>query len=186
MEITLAKAFVVRKRLERKMEQLYHNIINENIIYEVSENSENKNFDALERYEKYVLYTDLMSQINTAIAIANVKGDQQNCAKSILTQIEALKSQEKIATRYREKLERFEPVRKVFDPHVFNKNTNTLGDDVVNYYNVVINAQNIADNEKVLMKRIQDLEDKLSEVNHTVKVELSDFVKEALEKDQII
>lgn len=187
MSITLAKAFVLRKRCEKKLSELAIN--NSTIItYEDTENNTILDFDAMEYYNKYCEYTDAMSYLNTAITIANASNpyNRDNCPKFVLTQIEALKSRKRIVERFATVLAGFIPTKKEWDSHEYNEDTAALGKYVIKQYKTVTNAQQVADELPIIVKKIQNLEDHLSELNHTIKVELPEEVEHFLIEENIL
>lgn len=186
MSITLAKAFVLRKRCEKRLSEFNNGSIS--ITYEDTENNAILDFDAMERYNRYCKYTDAMSYLNTAIAIANASNpyNRDNCPKFVLTQIEALKSRKRIAERFAAILEGFIPTKKEWDPYEYNEDTTALGKYVIKQYKTVTNAQQVADELPTIVKKIQNLEDHLSELNHTIKVELPEEVEQFLIEENIL
>jgi len=172
-KITLARAFVVRNRLINEIQTLHRTLYGTTVQRRIEESSliDGKSFNDLlkELQDKRARLVEL----NTAIDKANAES-----ARPILNKIEAEKQNLSLYDITLEKVKTFEPVSKEFDPYKFNEKTKQLG-DTVTYENKLIVSDGAyedavkewTENYENKVKEIQDLEDKLSEVNASTLIE---------------
>lgn len=167
--ITLAKAFVLRKRITKEIDEIESKIRFAEIVLREGEPNFNYNgmtFD--EAVSRFLTRRKALSILNSAIDKANAES-----ARPILNEIEIEKRNLKIFSFFAAKQEAYVPVKKVFDEHEYNPQTNQLG--------AMVEVKFILDTEidfsswaKEATKKIQDLEDNLSDINASVFVELTD------------
>ncbi len=172
-KITLARAFVVRKRLINEIQTLHRTLYSTAVQRRKEENSlvDGKCFKDLlkELQDKRARLVDL----NTAIDKANAES-----ARPILNMIEAEKQNLSLYGIILERVRAFEPVSKEFDAYKFNEKTKQLGDYVTYENKLIVSDGTFEDAVKEWtdlyenkVKEIQDLEDKLSEVNASTLIE---------------
>lgn len=172
-KITLARAFVVRKRLINEISTLHRTLYSTAVQRRKEENSlvDGKSFKDLlkELQDKRAHLVDL----NTAIDRANAES-----ARPILNKIEAEKQNLSLYGAILERVREFEPVSKEFDAYKFNEKTKQLGDYVTYENKLIVSDGAFEDAVKEWtelyenkVKEIQDLEDKLSEVNASTLIE---------------
>lgn len=174
-KITLARAFIVRKRLINEIQALHRTLYSTKVQRRNEESSliDGKFFKDLlkELQDKRARLVDL----NTAIDRANAES-----ARPILNKIEAEKQNLSLYDAILARVKAFEPISKEFDVYKFNEKTKQLG-DTVTYENKLIVSDASSTYEDAVkewtelyenkVKEVQDLEDKLSEVNASTLIE---------------
>lgn len=172
-KITLARAFVVRKRLINEISALHRGLYATSVqrAKEESPLINGKSFKDLlqELQDKRASLVAL----NTAIDKANAES-----ARPILNKIEAEKQNLSLYAVILERVKQFEPVSKTFDSYKYNEKTKQLGDYVTFENQLIVSNGSHEDAIKEWtelyenkVKEIQDLEDKLSEVNASTLIE---------------
>lgn len=172
-KITLARAFVVRKRLINEIQTLHRTLYSTTAWCRKEESRliNGKSFKDLLK-ELQDKRANLVA-LNTAIDRANAES-----ARPILNMIEAEKQNLSLYGAILERVRVFEPVSKEFDSYKFNEKTNQLGDYVTYENQLIVSDGSYEDALKEWtelyenkVKEIQDLEDKLSEVNASTLIE---------------
>jgi hypothetical protein len=167
--ITLAKAFVLRKRITKEIDEIESKIRYAEVILREGEPNFNYNRMTLDSaVSRLITRRKALSTLNSAIDKANAES-----ARPILNEIEIEKRNLKLFSFLAAKQKAYVPVKKVFDEHEYNPQTNQLG--------AMIEVKFLLDTEKDYTslakdteKKIQDLEDNLSDINASVFVELTD------------
>lgn len=172
-KITLARAFVVRKRLINEIQTL-HRTLHCTEAWRRKEESpliNGKSFKDLIK-ELQDKRANLVA-LNTAIDRANAES-----ARPILNKIEAEKQNLSLYGVILERVKQFEPISKEFDSYKFNEKTKQLGDYITYENQLIVSDGSHEDALKEWtelyenkVKEIQDLEDKLSEVNASTLIE---------------
>lgn len=186
MDVSISKAFTIRKRVLNEINKEQKELIRMKKVIRTDDDSEEKwNTNAVERYMKFMDLLEIYAYLNIVITKANVETFDENnpltsCPKSILTSIEILSNAHQVAHCFEEAVDGFNPQTKEWDSREYNKDTSCLGNYVVKNYKMIDRAQDVAAEAPCLKKRIQNLEDSLSEMNYTIKVHISKDVEEKL------
>lgn len=170
--MTLAKAFTVRKRITKEHSRLLNELsdLPKTITHRNGElQKEVQNINAMEVYNKVVKVRELLTRMNIEIAIANSKGP-----KEILTKLDLLKEAIRVVNRYKNAMDSIVPVSKEWDSRQYNSETGQLGAYVEVAVDPIPSAVEVSNKESELKKEIQDLEDKLSELNFSIKLEFDE------------
>lgn len=186
MDVSISKAFTIRKRVQNEIDREQKELIRMKKVIRTDDDSEEKwNTNAVERYMKFMDLLEIFAYLNIVITKANVETFDENnpltsCPKSILANIEILSKAHNVANCFEEAVDGFNPQIKEWDSREYNKDTSLLGNYVVKNYKMIDRAQDVAAEAPCLKKRIQNLEDSLSEMNYTIKVHISEEVEEKL------
>jgi hypothetical protein len=185
MDVSISKAFTIRKRVQNELDKKQKELIKMKKVIRTDDDSEEKwNTNAVEQYMSFMDLLEIYAYLNTVITKANVETFDENnptsCPKSILASIEILSKALYIANCFEEAVNGFNPQVKEWDSREYNKDTSCLGNYVVKNYKMIDRAQDVAEEAPCLRKRIQNLEDSLSEMNYTIKVHISKDVEEKL------
>lgn len=167
--ITLAKAFVLRKRITKEIDEINSKVSFAEVVLREGEPCFDYNGMTLDSAVSYlVTRRKALSILNSAIDKANAES-----ARPILNEIEIEKRNLKTYSILANKQKSYIPVKKVFDEHEYNSQTNQLG-TMVEVKFVLDTSKDYISLVRETEKKIQDLEDSLSDVNASVFVELSD------------
>ena len=190
MDISISKAFTIRKRVKNEINKWERELVRMKKIIQIDDSLEsvtnaNTNINSVELYMKFMDLLEIYAYLNIVITKANVeKFDENNpltsCPKSVLANIEILTSAKNVADSFEYDVVNFKPQIKEWDSRAYNKDTSNLGDYVVKKYEMIDRAADVAAEAACLRKRIQNLEDTLSEMNYTNKVHISEEVEEKL------
>lgn len=186
MDVSISKAFTIRKRVQNEIDREQKELIRMKKVIRTDDDSEEKwNTNAVERYMKFMDLLEIFAYLNIVITKANVETFDENnpltsCPKSILANIEILSKAYHVANCFEEAVDGFNPQIKEWDSREYNKDTSLLGNYVVKNYKMIDRAQDVAAEAPCLKKRIQNFEDALSEMNYTIKVHISEEVEEKL------
>lgn len=185
MDVSISKAFTIRKRVQNELDKKQKELIKMKKVIRTDDDSEEKwNTNAVEQYMSFMDLLEIYAYLNTVITKANVETFDENnptsCPKSILGSIEILSKALYIANCFEESVNGFNPQVKEWDSREYNKDTSCLGNYVVKNYKMIDRAQDVAAEAPCLRKRIQNLEDSLSEMNYTIKVHISNEIEEKL------
>jgi hypothetical protein len=186
MDVSISKAFTIRKRVQNELDKKQKELIKMKKVIRTDDDSEEKwNTNAVEQYMSFMDLLEIYAYLNTVITKANVETFDENnpltsCPKSILASIEILSKALYITNCFEEAVNGFNPQVKEWDSREYNKDTSCLGNYVVKNYKMIDRAQDVAAEAPCLRKRIQNLEDSLSEMNYTIKVHISKDVEEKL------
>lgn len=167
--MTIAKGFVVRKRINNEIEKATNALYNSKIrIFEKDGQLQKVDCDVAADFKHYSTLTDMLAKINVAISVANTKGP-----KEILAEIEQLKHALKITDRIKKEVESLISYSyEEWDHRKFNKDTQQLGAYVNITERLVNGAIEVADEHECILRKIQNLEDKLQEMNHTIQLDI--------------
>ena len=190
MDVSISKAFTIRKRVKNEINKWERELVRMKKIIQIDDSLEgvtnaNTNINSVELYMKFMDLLEIYAYLNIVITKANVeKFDENNpltsCPKSVLANIEILTSAKNVAASFENDVANFKPQVKEWDSRAYNKDTSNLGDYVVKKYEMIDRAADVAAEAACLRKRIQNLEDTLSEMNYVNKVHISDEVEEKL------
>lgn len=190
MDISISKAFTIRKRVKNEINKRERELVKMKKIIQIDDSLEgvtntNTNINSVELYMKFMDLLEIYAYLNIVITKANVeKFDENNpltsCPKSVLANIEILTSAKNVADSFEYDVVNFKPQIKEWDSRAYNKDTSNLGDYVVKKYEMIDRAADVAAEAACLRKRIQNLEDTLSEMNYANKVHISEEVEEKL------
>lgn len=190
MDVSISKAFTIRKRVKNEINKWERELVRMKKIIQIDDSLEsvtntNTNINSVELYMKFMDLLEIYAYLNIVITKANVeKFDENNpltsCPKSVLSNIEILTSAKNVAASFENDVANFKPQIKEWDSRAYNKDTSNLGDYVVKKYEMIDRAADVAAEAACLRKRIQNLEDTLSEMNYVNKVHISDEVEEKL------
>lgn len=186
MDVSISKAFTIRKRVQNEIDKEQKELIRMKKVIRTDDDSEEKwNTNAVEQYMKFMDLLEIYAYLNIVITKANVETfDESNpltsCPKSVLASIEILSKAHHVANCFEEAVDGFNPQIKEWDSREYNKDTSLLGNYVVKNYKMIDRAQDVAAEAPCLKKRIQNLEDVLSEMNYTNKVHISEEIEEKL------
>ena len=190
MDVSISKAFTIRKRVKNEINKWERELVRMKKIIQIDDSLEsvtnaNTNINSVELYMKFMDLLEIYAYLNIVITKANVeKFDENNpltsCPKSVLANIEILTSAKNVADSFEYDVVNFKPQIKEWDSRAYNKDTSNLGDYVVKKYEMIDRAADVAAEAACLRKRIQNLEDTLSEMNYTNKVHISEEVEEKL------
>ena len=168
-KITLAKAFVLRKRLTKEIDEISSKVSFAEVILREGDPNFNYNGMTLDSaVSRLITRRKALSFLNSAIDRANAES-----ARPILNNIEIEKRNLKTYSVLANKQKAYIPVKKVFDEHEYNPQTNQLG-AMIEVKFVLDTAKDYSSLMKETEKKIQDLEDNLSDINASVFVELTD------------
>ena len=162
MTVSLARAFTIRSRTMKEISEVGKDISLNNL--KVSSDSD---FSLNDTIEKILCLRDKLAKINSVIDEANVRSG----ARDILNQIEITKKNIGLFSCLAETKKGFSTETKEFDSHEFNPSTNTLGAYVVKHWKLSFDEKYVAKLDE-MKKRLNELEDKLSEINASTTVEL--------------
>ena len=192
MDISISKAFTIRKRVKNEINKRERELVKMKKIIQIDDSLEgvtntntNTNINSVELYMKFMDLLEIYAYLNIVITKANVeKFDENNpltsCPKSVLSNIEILTSAKNVADSFEYDVVNFKPQIKEWDSRAYNKDTSNLGDYVVKKYEMIDRAADVAAEAACLRKRIQNLEDVLSEMNYANKVHISEAFEEKL------
>lgn len=190
MDISISKAFTIRKRVKNEINKREKELVRMKKIIQIDDSLENvtdtnTNINSVELYMKFMDLLEIYAYLNIVITKANVeKFDENNpltsCPKSVLSNIEILTAAKNVADSFEYDVANFKPQIKEWDSRAYNKDTSNLGDYVVKKYKMIDRATDVAAEAACLRKRIQNLEDSLSEMNYANKVHISEEVEEKL------
>ena len=192
MDVSISKAFTIRKRVKNEINKWERELVRMKKIIQIDDSLEgvtntntNTNINSVELYMKFMDLLEIYAYLNIVITKANVeKFDENNpltsCPKSVLANIEILTSAKNVAASFENDVANFKPQIKEWDSRAYNKDTSNLGDYVVKKYEMIDRAADVAAEAACLRKRIQNLEDTLSEMNYANKVHISEEVEEKL------
>lgn len=187
MDVSISKAFTIRKRVKNEINKWERELVRMKKVIQIDEGCENEaaNVDSVKLYMQFMDLLEIYAYLNTVITKANVETFDENnpltsCPKSVLTNIEILTSAKNVASSFEHDVDNFKPQIKEWDSRAYNKDTSNLGDYVVKKYKMIERAQDVAAEAACLRKRIQNLEDVLSEMNYVNKVHISKEVEEKL------
>ena len=188
MDVSISKAFTIRKRVKNEINKWERELVRMKKIIQIDdsfEESANTSINSVELYMKFMDLLEIYAYLNIVITKANVeKFDENNpltsCPKSVLSNIEILTSAKNVADSFEYDVVNFKPQIKEWDSRAYNKDTSNLGDYVVKKYEMIDRAADVAAEAACLRKRIQNLEDTLSEMNYANKVHISEEVEEKL------
>ena len=190
MDVSISKAFTIRKRVKNEINKWERELVRMKKIIQIDDSLEgvtntNTNINSVELYMKFMDLLEIYAYLNIVITKANVeKFDENNpltsCPKSVLANIEILTSAKNVAASFENDVANFKPQIKEWDSRAYNKDTSNLGDYVVKKYEMIDRAADVAAEAACLRKRIQNLEDTLSEMNYVNKVHISEEVEEKL------
>ena len=194
MDVSISKAFTIRKRVKNEINKWERELVRMKKIIQIDDSLEgvtnananaNTNINSVELYMKFMDLLEIYAYLNIVITKANVETFDENnpltsCPKSVLTNIEILTSAKNVAASFEIDVANFKPQIKEWDSRAYNKDTSNLGDYVVKKYEMIDRAADVAAEAACLRKRIQNLEDTLSEMNYTNKVHISEEVEEKL------
>lgn len=165
-KVTLARAFVVRKRILKDIGLLCAKAQMTKPIYE--KGKEDKKVDVDGYIETIVSLRKSLVELNNAIDVANASGPRK-----IINEIEACKQNISTYSNAAANVSGFEPVKKVWDPYKFNSQTKQLGDyTTIEYVLCGKNAEYWQELEANERDRLLELEDKLAEANASTMVDL--------------
>lgn len=190
MDVSISKAFTIRKRVKNEINKWERELVRMKKIIQIDDSLENvtdtnTNINSVELYMKFMDILEIYAYLNTVITKANVETFDENnpltsCPKSVLTNIEILTAAKNVAASFENDVANFKPQIKEWDSRAYNKDTSNLGDYVVKKYKMIDRAADVAAEAACLRKRIQNLEDTLSEMNYANKVHISEEVEEKL------
>lgn len=171
--MTLAKAFVVRKRLNSEFIKISDKLDNTPLWFEVGKAEEEaaaQSFDG--DYEKMVEFSNVISELNAAIDKAN--GDSQ--ARKIIAEISEAKILLSKTEKFGREAKRFVASKDIFDNYKYNEN-GERGTYVTHNYKMStsMDFEKLAKDYK---KKIRKLEDQLSEENAKTIVKISEELEE--------
>jgi len=167
--ITLAKAFVFRKRLTKEIDEIESKIRYAEVVLKEDEPHFDYNGLTLDSaISRLIDRRKALSILNSAIDKANATS-----ARPMLNEIEIEKRNLKLYSFLAAKQKTYVPVKKVFDEHEYNSQTNQLG-AMVEVKFVLDIERDYTSLAKDTERKIQDLEDSLSDINASVFVEFTD------------
>lgn len=173
MKITLAKAFIIRKRLINNIRKLDLQLREWYPWVKEGEDPERegKTFDSV--VGELLAMREKLMELNNKIDEANA-----DSGRKILNEIEMKKNNISIFNAIAGNIRQFEEETRIMDPTVFNERTNSFGNVVYNKYVLTCTPNNKKDALKFyldkvekLTEEIQALEDELASVNATVFIE---------------
>lgn len=179
-KISLARAFVIRKRMKSELDSLYNALLYADLRYDFAEyeqysdkETEIKN-NYSDVFNKFEALTALFSNFNTEIDLANAKGP-----RAILNQIEVSKRKQNLYRQLSNNQSNLKLKETVWDNYKFNEKTQSFGDNKEILYGAITDV-NYTNLYEASIKATQKLEDDLADINSQTFIELNDDMVQGL------